>query len=112
MAQNQSAKLQKLDFDVSGSKNLVIIGNLVLPEGSLVRQGLVDHVKYCAPETAMQHLKQLLGIRRKKHIVDSDDDVAEAPMIQDKKSVSSESTDDEDSEDFESTQDDSEESSE
>jgi hypothetical protein len=101
MEQGSQQSLQSLEFSVSGSSKLVIVKNLVVPEGSVITKGLED-IRFLTTENAMQTLKRLLGIRRKKHVVDDEEEII---VVQDdKKSVDSTDEPESEEESFELTE--------
>jgi hypothetical protein len=88
--------LQELQFETSRSQKLVIINNLVVPEASIVTRGPPD-VQFLSLDSSMAVLKRLLGIKRKKHIVDEEEEII---VVQyDKKSVDSSDAEESEEED-------------
>ena len=70
-----------LDFDVKGcdkvcTMDLVIIQGLVVPKGSIVRSGSSYTYNVPSLETVQAAFKQLMGIKKKRVVVEDESDAS------------------------------------
>lgn len=96
-----------IEFQInSASKQLVILNGIVVTEGSKVDVGLKE-VQWPKSDSALQSLKRILGIRRKRQAIVEEEEVAVAAPVDSDNDDSSDDESCDESEDEEEIIDDS-----
>lgn len=96
-----------IEFQINcASKQLVILNGIVVTEGSKVDVGLKE-VQWPKSDSALQSLKRILGIRRKRQAVVEEEEVVVAAPVDSDNDDSSDDESCEESEDEEEVIDDS-----